>query len=882
MTGHVGENGRICQSKALDVRIDTYLTEYVGGYKFWSDFWIENRVAESRCSTRYVNTTARIKVPQPREPLKFIPVVIAYKDFLRENMKNVPFGRSTQKTYDAIESNDDINDAYTVADFVVEANALEKQHFELDEHIDFLPFYDNLLKRIESFVSAKNKTSDREVLALLYTAILSKTSSMRSSHQSDLIIDIERYLESIIRNIKELDETSRIRAIGEHRDKYNLDLIAKIDEANEFIANDVQPEIDALFAVLDTEMREVVEETIVLQTKTIADIESKKENEKTIRSNAMIRIVTGGLKVLAEAISFFGKGGDFVAAVISASATAVDALVVDPETKILEVPLAVGKISNDLKEQLALNVRNTVDALENQLIKLNDSFARAGLREYGGKIDALMVSIASIKTMNPIPRNDADTIFNDFSAFVNAEKKKLVAVNRTTQVAEQLERTANVLVVVETSISLYQQYSGDIDSERLDTIGKAINDDREQLIALKLLESQIQAELMPLINALQTSLGAAGISAAEKSSVALDVQQWRVHKTIRSVQRKLIESIGGFKNDYGVGNCLVRIDEAFNMLTNIYDGIQTYQEQSKLVAYMGYLQLANIHNMEFDDDQMRANVRELQFNLQANIVLSQFNRAIDAFKQAVFPFAAGYLSIYQLPATLGGGKNLTAVVTAAADKVKSLHERIEELNSTVINRNDELIHIARFDRDNNGSRPFYIWPNGEVKDKISRLFDGEKIYLLADVKRGGSLNAVKFSAVDLQFFASNRSANDQLHGILQNFRVALTHMGGSNYRCNQHFYTISSRPQTMEYSYGEKYQEPIDRNLVYDKLRSGNRLLSPYALWAVQLKNGPFQNLRSFVDSVDIELHGRGQYVVENATICNTNLQKYYSPMNSL
>lgn len=96
-------------------------------------------------------------------------------------MKNSPLLKNVRKAYDAIELNPDISRAYRVADFVLELNALEKQFYELREHVDFLPFYDSLLKRIEAHAIANENQisgSNRKLLALLYATILSKTTSI--------------------------------------------------------------------------------------------------------------------------------------------------------------------------------------------------------------------------------------------------------------------------------------------------------------------------------------------------------------------------------------------------------------------------------------------------------------------------------------------------------------------------------------------------------------------------------------------------------------------------------------------------------------------------------------------------------------------------------
>lgn len=205
-----------------------------------------------------------------------------------------------------------------------------------------------------------------------------------------------------------------------------------------------------------------------------------------------------------------------------------------------------------------------------------------------------------------------------------------------------------------------------------------------------------------------------------------------------------------------------------------------------------------------------------------------------------------------------------------------MSENMQLLNATVINTNDISIHLGEFNNEPGSGGPFYVWSNHEVRIQIEQLFSGKKIYLYADVSQSDKRNAVKFSMINIKFSSSNQTTNVKLNKILESFHVSMTHMGESNYRCNNDFYTIPSRPLTIEFSLGGRNNKPTDCNAAYAKLVSGFGLLSPYTLWALQLKHGDFDQLKPFADLVDIELHGFGQYVEEDALICDSNLQQYY------
>ncbi|GIX77725.1 hypothetical protein CDAR_303371 [Caerostris darwini] len=59
--------------------------------------------------------------------------------------------------------------------------------------------------------------------------------------------------------------------------------------------------------------------------------------------------------------------------------------------------------------------------------------------------------------------------------------------------------------------------------------------------------------------------------------------------------------------------------------------------------------------------------------------------------------------------------------------------------------------------------------------------------------------------------------------------------------------------------------EPVRVNNVYTKIRNGDLLLSPYAVWEVKLAEATdkhsVQELDVYKDKVDLELAGQGSYV---------------------
>lgn len=314
-------------------------------------------------------------------------------------------------------------------------------------------------------------------------------------------------------------------------------------------------------------------------------------------------------------------------------------------------------------------------------------------------------------------------------------------------------------------------------------------------------------------------------------------------------------------------------------MIGLYDRIQGYQDQERLAVYIAALHSAAYEKIEISDEQLKAVITKLRITIQSNIILAQYLNAANNFKQAVFPFAPTYLDDYSLPSHLVLDNNLKDLVDTATQQIQTLSIKIKDLNASIVNKDDAIINTGYFNGDNEALDPFYVWKYNEFKQDISDLLSGKQVYLKADVTRSFKWNAVKFSEIGVEFKLTNtsdRHLQNDLKAALNRFHINMTHLGNSYYRCNNQFYVSTSPSQVISFSYEKTGNEPTFKNAVYEKLKRGNFILSPFTLWSIQLERGDFKTLEKYRNSVDIELRGYGQCVNEGASICNRNLEKYY------
>lgn len=289
--------------------------------------------------------------------------------------------------------------------------------------------------------------------------------------------------------------------------------------------------------------------------------------------------------------------------------------------------------------------------------------------------------------------------------------------------------------------------------------------------------------------------------------------------------------------------------------------------------------------------ELRNNLKLLQFGVYGNYFLDTYYYIIEGFQLTFFPFAVDYLKMYRLPTSFLSYEDLNAIALATTNNLNTLSQSIDAINSNhariVKNKNS----IDKTNRED----AFYTWKNYDVREKIRKLFAGEKITLLADVKQTKNrFNSIKFNTIELVFRLSELSEqndffNDRFNYILEVLEVKFNHTGVSTFRCNDNFYQMTTEPIFILSSFAKDTSKiPLSRNLVYDMLRENRPVLSPYTLWEIQLSGVNerdavnFDVLEPFVELVDIELHGTGKYIRENASICeNENLAKFYSLMEN-
>lgn len=869
--GKSGVDGVPCTTKALDVTVNTTSNLHVHSvmlvYCKIEGHFNSKEIPNPRCNETIRDAFLEVPQPFPAKETKAVSAAIEYKMLSLESIKRAPLTKIVEESYDGIDLSPEINAKYSVDSFVMEVNELDRQFHEVNVFFDMLPKYKNLQERIKNF-EIENITGLRQtdymLMKIVNATVASKILTIQREQKSDLITYTQKYFDHVIQNVSRGNHFAQVvKMYNEECDRYKMEMMKRVSEMYDCVEDDIQPEIDSLY-------RELLDETL----KVVNGIEAEHLAPSMLikQKGECVQNVASGMETRSYIAAF-------------ARATNTTNKILSP----LEVIAAIANQSvaflSKVSDAIAINISDIADGVE----KFREKLHAHNIKRLEG-IELVLhyyihLSVVNTGPMNPnfvaavlnltaeknVLKEEGSFLYHDIRNLlvkvIKATEDEVHSyTNTSSKIKEAIQKGERVLSFIATPLSNNRHIRLNVsqkleDNEGLDVVGGAIHQDSNTLNSSTCVafEDYIYDEFFPLIEALYSNLKNLSANGEGK----LELQRFRVHEILRKIQRKFDKATTGYRKIVNLKHFLGQIIVAINSIIDAYDRIQIYEKKMELASHLSELPSADC--LKIQETELLNHAKQLNFSLHVDIILEQYYLAVDVFKQAVFPFAAMFLDNYDLHLSLPPANNsVDLVIENVVSNLKSLNDQIKGSN-TVTNEHDMFIHNAYFGSDHGSMGPFYEWRNDEVQDQIKSLLTGNATYFFADVRQGSKLNAIKFTDIEVKLKTNDSSKNVQLRRILENVSIALTHMGESNYRCGEWFYTIRSSSIKLSKEFND-----------------ASNILSPYTLWKMELINGCeyFDKLISFSDVVSIELHGNGQYIDSHTTICNTNLREYYSIQN--
>ncbi|CAG8536945.1 5897_t:CDS:2 [Gigaspora rosea] len=223
------------------------------------------------------------------------------------------------------------------------------------------------------------------------------------------------------------------------------------------------------------------------------------------------------------------------------------------------------------------------------------------------------------------------------------------------------------------------------------------------------------------------------------------------------------------------------------------------------------------------DEKLKEAIERLELTIRTNIIICHFKKAIDVFKQWVFPYACMYSNV--LSSQLDD-------IDKIVEKINNLRFKVQEHYVFINNRKDKYLIDAEFNSEYKSSHPFFVWGNKKYSEKISKLLNGEEVAIYADIMESSSKkSAIKFNEIGIRFKSKDKTLQDEIDNELKQFNITMAH--------------------------------------------SGELMFSPYTMWKVKIESiedDDYSKLKRFEKEVDLELVGHGKSKVSNDLTLEQNI----------
>lgn len=442
-----------------------------------------------------------------------------------------------------------------------------------------------------------------------------------------------------------------------------------------------------------------------------------------------------------------------------------------------------------------------------------------------------------------------------------------------------LTRIKNIATTARPLLQAGVELLGDLseDERKLRELERSIRDTDNQIALLNQYEAHVPALLQSTLQSFIEGASELQISLQDRSVIGREFMRLEVKRSFENFKKQLKESTQGFEAGAKFAEIVQQIQEAIETSMNIYDRVQDYEDRLTLADYMAKLAspLAIAQNPRLE---------LLRSKAQRNVVLEHYSRAVAAVHQWAFPFGASFLDNIANLAQLARAASAQEQMQLIRAQLGLLQTKVNNYHQEVQNFIDQALIRAEFS-PTFPSTPFYAWSGKEFSQQINDLLKGEQVILYADINQVASRQAaIKFNEIEIKFRCQNPEQQALLDFELQSFKVELHHSGQSYYRLGNQIYQMSNdRGFNISYSFARRPNNRlVESNEVYNKMKRGDLVLSPYTYWTIKLVPLPgsqplnlFDKLKDLRADIELQLVGRGQYVDEAKTRGRLQLDSY-------
>lgn len=409
----------------------------------------------------------------------------------------------------------------------------------------------------------------------------------------------------------------------------------------------------------------------------------------------------------------------------------------------------------------------------------------------------------------------------------------------------------------------------------------------DEIRKLKEYQEKIDGELIPVFDNIFRDLPSNEIL-NNQSVVALDVSKWKVQSALKNLKKYVKQFTQGFKVADEMNMLVESLQNIMDILINMYDHIQNYQQETKLATYINKLNSGEFSNYQYDNKALEDSLLETRITIKNNIALDQYNNVFKAFKQFIFPFAEKYLSDLITPSEFELSQTSTDnyLISRISENIDKIAKKIKETGMSIQKGESDFKFRESLVHGNEHGGEVYLWKNESYNEMISDLLMGKKVILSPKVTDFPHY-ALKARKIRISFVAINESYQGEVDEKLKSLRMEMVHMGISYYTCGNKIYSISHASFPLKMNFDQTYDGQSENAL---RLASGVDLVSPFAMWCVQILNFDGEIEEDFLSDLKNKVHlaleapSASYFFNHDDGPCspNTDLSEYYDSEDEL
>ncbi|XP_051167641.1 uncharacterized protein LOC127285583 [Leptopilina boulardi] len=705
--------------------------------------------------------------------------------------------------------------------------------------------------------SDDNKT----FLSKLENIIVTNTGELYGILHKQAVVKINDYIGYCKENGEKLRKLEISKKFKEVSDKFKKEFQEQIDEASKLIKNNLEVIVDRKFKDLNKEIEKLVDEVKVMIKKGNEAVGKLKEKKKELEFQIALRKLFTIFKFIIFGLSFINPVCATIGSALSGGLSMIETNYLtaegDKDYEEFKIPDAV---TTDVKSSLTKydeERKKEYEEVENQLKEI--------------KVEKEKLSVDEAKPLNDMVKE----VTKKCTSEVSFPKKCMMEIlekkenELTTQSVKKKKGYKTSLKIVKgaeialdvVNLGVENYNSIKKDASEIEKIDEQIDKQQKNIKKLEEFQTKIYKNLQPKIEGIRKQLRETSKGYVISSTALLEYKKFEMGEYLNSVSSELDSWTKNFNVSKEIKDTMGQLKAAMNTIIQMHTLIKNFESQKRQADFVTDVASVPFKNTNIKDPKLVEMLTKLENIHYSNTIIDEYNKLAIAMKGYAYPFLRDFSDFFSSPSTLFNSYFIRA---------SNLVDKIYELDSKLKSRRSYGAVFKQFKEDKfgfpGGHSAFYTWKNSTHSSDIKDILEGKRVELFANISQEPGLNAVKFKNIEVLFSSPNNEINVQLKEDFKEFQILFIHNGDSYYRCSDKVHVIKSGTYSSLYeSIASKRNKREASNIDY--------VLSPFATWTLQLqpiRNGQnFGSLAKYVNRVNLELVGEGQYLLANKNICN-------------